>query len=85
MSLSFSGLTTAPYIASNSVVSSVALTSKLIFYGFSNNTSGAISGVSSLFAESDAGLSTEYWTIKMVVQGTGSSATAAYTIYYYGI
>jgi hypothetical protein len=85
MSLSFSGLTTSPYIASNSAVSSVELTKKLIFYGFSNNTSGAISGISSLFAESDAGVSTTYWTIKMVVQGTGSSASAAYTIYYYGI
>jgi hypothetical protein len=85
MSLSFSGLDSAPYIASNSVASSVSLDSKLIFYGFSNNTSNAISGVSSLFASSNGSYSTTNWTITMVVQGTGSSATAAYTIYYYGI
>jgi outer membrane scaffolding protein for murein synthesis (MipA/OmpV family) len=88
MSLTISGITDgyggAAY-GSNSNASSVALTSKIIIYGFCNGSSTATSGIVSLLASSVPAVSTTNWTITMAIRGTGSSTSETYTIYYYGI
>jgi hypothetical protein len=81
--ISFSALTTSPYVETKYAVTTALLSRNIIIQGYSNNTIANVQGVVELYPVSDPGHSTTYWTILMTVRGTNVGASATYTIYYY--